>query len=817
MQTFPRLDSFWPQAFRNVGLGSLNDLDLWLRGRRHRNEQKKIVIKTSRWTALSRCGVHVLPVLVSTAIIAINVRQVYIGVDFKSIVSSETINIALLQTAAKLQELLIVASLATIVFQLLRDELVYGDGIPLGLLAAGIDFTKVSFFWSPEMLGSVRNLFRGPRKYRKILLGLFLVLAGALALLAGPSCAVLLIPQQQDWPAGGTTIFLNGTKDELWPVEIVANPALTPTCSSSVGVRYGVCPSGGYYSLWSHYAKLDHTTFDKVVPPYAKDLSGNRYYWTIESMRPVSISSIALGSSRVDHFVTQPYMAVSVLLDQLMQDWWKALLSRESHDERNIDDRQAVSSNVFNPIVQVHCSPAESLPSSNHSIQFPTFEESQPLRTEDVLGISDQPIDHLQFSWYLLPSSYESVTTGAVLQSAWSPDNTSRLVVGCSVQAKWVPAHVRIEEYDFWQGWYLKNITFEAAYPQKGGNSFDGAGKSMRNALTVDESWLGVLTPSTPVEGPGYSDWGPSTIESILSSVGLTETIDLRGESVLEDWQPQGDTSRSDLLASVIASVFADGISRVNLEKMFEAQGSPSQWTLAGLEKEEDFETLLLQGKRALKNPYPAHKSPNEISVEFSISGLSYRHTLAQKLAMIALFLHVAVAIFHTVWTVGRGKSSDCWDSVTEILVLAQNSKPAYRTLGNTAAGVHHSHTFAKKVTIRPTRLPNSQEADHLELVFEEERREDEMLDIEHSNITPSASAKSSVLYVDGSPPVLAGISHPSTWPAHRQHSIASTNLSLDQLHRVPLSRPDSPLLSATNQYASVQPAIQIEDDRAYG
>ena len=92
--------SFWHQFWRNTGLGVLNDLEAWVRGKRHRSEQKKVVISNSRWTALGRCGVHVLPVLVSVAIIAVNLRQIFIGIDFVSPIKSETINVAFLQGMA---------------------------------------------------------------------------------------------------------------------------------------------------------------------------------------------------------------------------------------------------------------------------------------------------------------------------------------------------------------------------------------------------------------------------------------------------------------------------------------------------------------------------------------------------------------------------------------------------------------------------------------------------------------------------------------------------------------------------------------------
>ena len=821
MEAGPVPSMFRQQFFRNTGLGVLNDFNTWLGGRRHRSEQKKIVINSSRWTALGRCGVHVLPVLISIGIVIINIRQVYIGIDFQSLVTSETINIAFLQTAAKLQELLIVASLATIVFQLLRDELLHGDGIPLGLVGAGMDFTKLSFFWSPEILGSVTSLFKGRRRYRKIQLGLFLILSGALALLAGPSCAVLLVPQNQDWPAGGTSLLLNGTMDEFWPAELPSNPSLAPMCSSSSGTRYGICPSGGYHSLWSHYAKLDHLTFTNVVPPYAKDLSGNRYYWSIESMQPVSTRTISLGLPQANRFVIQPHLSVSVLLDQLMQDWWNALLSKKHYNQRDIDDRQAVSSNVWNPLVHVDCSSAQVLSASNRTIQFPTFESSQPYRTENIASsvISDQPVDHLRFSWIPLPTSYESVSTGAVLQSAWGSDNQSRLVVGCSIQARWVPAHLQSEAYTFWQGWYPKNITFAEAYPIRGDLLLDGVSKSTRNSIAINQTWLDMLTPPTPVEGPGYSNWGPSTIESMLSSVKLTEGLASDAGSLIDSWQPQGDTSRLDLLASVIGSVFADGLARVSMEKIYNIQGSPSQWTLADYEKEKDFDNLILRGDRALKNPNSSQSQTNEISVEFSISGLSYRRTLVQNLAMVVLFLHMAVATSHTIWTVGRGKSSACWDSITEILVLAQNSKPAYRSLQNTAAGLQHSYTFAKRVSIRPTKLPNAQEPDHLELVFEEEEihAEDEMTHMERPNRPVSSSAKSSTAHIDEPSTASAEILHPSTWPTLRRHRSVPSLWSFEQSNDPRHSNSDSSLLVLSDQDSRIQPGLRVKDNHAYG
>lgn len=211
---------FWEQFLRSIGLAIASDVFTQSRGNASNGEQKKIVINRSRTLALGRCSVHMLPVLVSTLILTINLRQVFIGIDFESAIRSETVNLALLQTAAKLQELLIVASLATVTFQLLRHELIYGDALPLGLLAAGFAFTRLSYLWSPEIVGSLRNTYASARRLRRITIILFVITAGALATLAGPSCAVLLIPQSQDWPAGSKNLLLSGAREQLWPASL---------------------------------------------------------------------------------------------------------------------------------------------------------------------------------------------------------------------------------------------------------------------------------------------------------------------------------------------------------------------------------------------------------------------------------------------------------------------------------------------------------------------------------------------------------------------------------------------------------------------
>ncbi|KAI4214291.1 MAG: hypothetical protein LQ351_003044 [Letrouitia transgressa] len=759
--------------------------------------------------------------LVSAAIVAANFRQLYIGIDFTSSIGSETINIALLQTAAKLQELLIIASLATIVFQLVRDELIYGDGLPLGLVGAGLDFTKLSFFWSPEIIGSLNGFFKGRRKYRKLQLLIFLVVAGVLAVLAGPACAVLLVPQSQDWPAGGTSFFLNGTRDEFWPSKLALEPSpLSKACSSSNGTRYALCLSGGFRSLWYHYSGVDPSTFTNIVQPYAKDLSGNRYYRPMRNLRPAFIQTISLGIYHGNPFIIQPHLAVAILLDQLMQDWWKALLLKYRFKENNIDDRKAIAPKILSPIANVHCAPAQILRSTNYTIQFPSLQSADPF-VEQLNGstLPDHPTSHLRFSWVALPKSLAAVSTGAILQSGWDSENQTRLVVGCSVQAQWVPADIQTDAYTFWQGWYPKNISFEAAYPTKGDQLFQDGSTSLRSSIAIESSWLNALTPATPTEGPGYHEWGPSTIESLISAAGLTDGLDIDAASPLDLWESPGDTSRPDLLASIIASVFADGLSRVNVAKLYDTHESPLGWSLADYGKEDNFDDRLVRGHRALRPPNVTESEFSELKVDFAISGLSYRLTLAQKLSLAVLFLHMAIAVSHTLWTIGRGKSSACWDSFTEYFVLAQNSRPAYHALENTAAGLKHSSTFARRVAIRATRTSSFPDADHLEVIYDEPgvNDENELMDMDHHGRPPSRPVTTSLVRKGRSASTKATISHPSTWPIYRERSIPASTRSSIRSNDDQMSELDTPLLgsSAYNPHSLL--VSEVKEDHAYG
>ena len=173
------------------------------------HEPLKIAINKSRWIAFARSLIHIIPVGFALFEIILNWNSFYVGVD--------KYNQASYQLIAKIHELMIQASLGTILFSYIRHEIVIGEGLPFGALFSGLQLNQISYLWSLEYWGSIRS--HHLTIWRKLRLSIVIALCIVLGTVCGPSSAILLIPRSQYWPAGSTHIWLNTTREDLWPAK----------------------------------------------------------------------------------------------------------------------------------------------------------------------------------------------------------------------------------------------------------------------------------------------------------------------------------------------------------------------------------------------------------------------------------------------------------------------------------------------------------------------------------------------------------------------------------------------------------------------
>lgn len=656
-------------------------------------------------------------------------------------VRSETINLMFLQLAAKAHEIMIVASLGLIVFQCVRDEL-FGEGLPLGLIGSGLTFNNLEFFLTKEFYGTLGYLGGRPdNRGRRIMFVIVVVVAGVTAALAGPASAVLLVPKSQDWAAGGTQFYLNGSASDFWPDDLSGDLSeLRSYCNLNDSTRQGICPAGGFHSLWEHWGTVNFTNFRALDRLYAKDLSGSNFYWPVSSPSSQIPPLYALGNSREDDTgattLIQPHASAVIILQNLATAWWKALMSQRGMSPDQVDDR-VVSANFRNAIGVVKCADPQNLSVSDNMVNFPSldgrFNFARSLLFA-VESLNHTAVNHLRFQWVHLPAKFGAVSIGGVFEAPWDSDGTSRAVVGCTVQAGWVPATVYTNEYAFWTGWYPWNIQYGDRTPAW--SATDTAATNGRIALGDD--WLSLLTPKTTVADPG--SWGPSTIENMFLSAGLGSSPDTPAVDWLD--QRSGVLDKLALIEAVVCSVIVDGLSRTGSYRVFNTSGPTSQWSLANYKPFPDFEKRILRNKPALEIPAVSPGSLTKIEASMQISGFSFKGSLAAYLAMAVLLTHLLMATAHITYIFRKGYTSSSWGSVSELIALSQNSQPAFDVLANTSGGIESRKTYSQMVCIRTRSVPNSPNGlKHVEFVFQDHSQSpfDHELG-EQSSVTPIQS-----------------------------------------------------------------------------
>lgn len=84
------------------------------------------------------------------------------------------------------------------------------------------------------------------------------------------------------------------------------------------------------------------------------------------------------------------------------------------------------------------------------------------------------------------------------------------------------------------------------------------------------------------------------------------------------------------------------------------------------------------------------------------VTGYAYKASrVTDYLSMVVLLLHIIVALAHTLYTFFTRLSSGSWDTVEELLVLAQVSRTDTTDLRNTGAGIKRFSTMALNARVR--------------------------------------------------------------------------------------------------------------------
>ncbi|KAL8835187.1 MAG: hypothetical protein Q9170_003433 [Blastenia crenularia] len=682
------------------------------------HEPTKIAINRSRFLALIRNLVHVIPFGFALFEIILNWNVYYVG--------TKPYGTAVYQIIAKAHEILIQASIGSIMFSAIRREL--GHGLPFGFLFSGLQVTQVSYLWSMELWGALRAGTINP--WRRITM--FVLLAGCILLAAtsGPASAVLLIPRQQLWPAGRTHLWINITEDQLWPPRIDGT-SIPQACLKIGEEASNMCPASEWYAIRDWMSDLKN-----AVPPSVEDrvksimVPDGLFVHGQNSARNIQTGVVA-------NELAQPRSATTVqavvadALTQATAIWFESLgnVTADSGHGSPLSDQSSaahtIRKNYTQPYAAAKCVFGEigETNTLNRSVGFPIFtsviNQSNPdtyLTTYDSgmqIPFNDHPgisFSHLlgtpgnvqdyRLRWIELPGDvFNGSSIGAaILFPAPEPGYAQDLLL-CNIAAAWGPSSLVVDDGAKGIGPVRSEFRYQSGIP---------TAPISQTMIPPAELYDPGFGNSLYLQGPqGSINISTTWAEYLNPTVGMLNTSLL---STLMDYtaiQGQEDNTA----AHILSLLTANGLARKGWGSKL--QGDIRTTANGGLDG-----NYWLSGKGDVFNVNPA-ESQNWVTLRMdsNLEGYAYNTlTTPPRVAIAILTLYCILALGHVIYSGITGMSSNAWDTIAEVVALAINSTPT-AALRNTCAGISELHIFKLPVRVLVSKDVEG-EGEHLELVF---------------------------------------------------------------------------------------------------
>lgn len=214
----------------------------------------------------------------------------------------------------------------------------------------------------------------------------------------------------------------------------------------------------------------------------------------------------------------------------------------------------------------------------------------------------------------------------------------------------------------------------------------------------LDQTWLDALLP---LLGGANStrEMGWTTAASMFTSAGFDNSTGL-----VISW-----FSLCHTLESTIGMLIVDGMSRVGLADNggnihhVTDRGDWMDWLPSRASDPGSYFDLLLDGKNVVAPPNKTNAATlTRMHWDVTVSGLAYKaNSTAVYLAIAVMLACTTIGACNSAYILISRRSSEAWDSIEEIIVLSQLSRPSGSArLANTSGGIHASAAYKSKVQI---------------------------------------------------------------------------------------------------------------------
>ncbi|KAK4216800.1 hypothetical protein QBC37DRAFT_385099 [Rhypophila decipiens] len=680
-------------------------------------EEKKEVISKHRGVALLRSFIHIIPIFTAAIVIFFNASEYYIGGELEGNTDQDTEKLAALQFAAKVHELFMITSIGYLVVTYIKREMISNEGIPFGAVFSPTQFQNISFLWSAAMWGIIFSKWK--HTGRKLFIISLIFVCTILGLAVGPSTANLMRPRLDRWPAGGTTLWINASLDELYPTVVRPSDSIAH-CLVDTGDL--ACPAGNWQTLnqlfFSYWPQLTNM---QTVPQY----------FSIPSR--FSTMTMHIKSRRSDHedavkpiwsgAYTIATVALAPLADavvEMVRLWEYAA----RYSERRIRFRQDTyfDMGAKQPVVFARClrshDRAEILfPALGGMDKVDGLNETQNATLHETINLTDESVT-AELSALLSPDQLPSfiwvddediinATSGSIAVIMTNPDGSDGQgeFFPCTVLAAWGDGYLtsRLGLTKVSNGTTAKFETqgpFNPSWPP----------------VKIQADWARYLNPSTP--SLSNSSSSSSALANILESSGL--------------WHPPSSTTGPApfgfgeiIVENALTLLMASGLSRyaytasLRLDLLKGPVDPTNLWDggtwASELLPNSKFGDMGPAGE-AFNPPTEEELSAGSSSsfgLRIEVLGYAYsmQKGMTQMVSAMVLAVYIFLMVLHVLFTLSTGWSSGSWGSPPEVAALAlrsripgpggEGSEDGDGLFKNTGAGIDKVRVYEEKCCVR--------------------------------------------------------------------------------------------------------------------
>ncbi|KAG8526754.1 uncharacterized protein KY384_008183 [Bacidia gigantensis] len=507
-----------------------------------------------------------------------------------------------------------------------------------------------------------------------------------------------------------TKFWFNGSATDYWPTKLTDEHIGGPNCLKRNGAN---CVSEGF-KLFEGYYTYARNQVDYQVQ-------------TEEPLNPRIIQAYLRGSGSAETWSLAPHAPTSFLANEMWNDphWYPRTTHATGQRSMHIDAQMSVVRTVCTRQFQ-------EFPNTTIELSLPMLAEYTTWATEDSQGpytnvrlpkplwslntaslVNDS---NIAVAWIPTTANLTSMTTGIVILGALnSTHSTKRLGLTCSIDARWNNASHTVTETTT----YLRQV-------EKQGNPVNATlGGSCpidtlhKAALPVDHRyWRTITAESSFLEALNAKPNPKSSKADTTSITSVLQAANMDPSKAFKPAQPQLSASIK-RYETVIATVFADAISRIGLEKV-----SPHESATIFTSSPEADCHFITKYSRLRFCPKPPTGSYTPLTMKAFLKGYAFEASrVTDYLAIGVMIIYTSLALAHIVCLLAFRRTCACWDTIEEVIALALTSKARGKGIGEMAVGVRRTETMGLMARVRRVKVGDEElgtEAGKVQLLLDD-------------------------------------------------------------------------------------------------